>query len=51
MSNLVDDCKKYLGKAPYDSWSNIVMGDSYFYKYMCDKYGEQDVEDAIKRLK
>lgn len=46
--NLIDDIKKYLGKPPYDTWSNIVAGDSHFYSDMCDKYGKQSVVDAIK---
>ena len=48
--NLIDDCKKYLGKPPYDTWTNIVVGDLYFYMGMCNKYGEQSVADAIQEV-
>lgn len=46
--SLIDDCKKYLGKPPYNTWTNVVAGDSYFYRCMCNKYGQQSVEDVIK---
>ena len=49
--NVVDDCKKYLGASPYNTWTNIVAGDSYFYKDMCKKYGEEIVNKTIKALK
>ena len=50
-NNLIDDCKKYLGKSPYDEWPNVCVGDVYFYRSMCEKYGEQDVMNAINLLK
>lgn len=50
-NNLIEDCKKYLGLYPYDDWTNIVVNDSYFYKDMCKRYGEQNVANAIKELK
>ena len=49
--NLIDDCKKFLGKPPYNTWTNIVMGDSYFYIDMCKRYGENNVCETIKILK
>ena len=49
--NLIDDCKKYLGIYPYNTWTNIVVYDLYFYEDMCKKYGEQNVANAIKKLK
>lgn len=51
MNNLIDDCKKYLGESPYNSSSNICVGDAYFYMSMCRKYGEEDVVNTIKRLR
>lgn len=48
--NLIDDCKKYLGKPPYNTWTNIVASDPYFYTDMCNKYGDQNVADAIKEV-
>ena len=51
MNNIIDDCKKYLGLPPYDGWTNICVGDPYFYKSICDKYGKQNVDDTIKLLR
>ena len=51
MSNLIDDCKKYLGISPYDNWFNVVICDTYFYKSICEKYGEQDVKREVERLR
>ena len=51
MSSLIDDCKKYLGLPPYDGWTNVCVSDPYFYKSICNKYGEQNVQDAIEGLK
>ena len=48
---LVDDCKKYLGKAPYNTWTNICVNDFYFYRDMCKKYGEGNVIKTIEELK
>lgn len=48
--NLVDDCKKFLGRPPYDTWTNITIGDPYFYAEICKRYGKQNVLDTIKRL-
>ena len=50
-NNLIDDCKKYLGLPPYDGWTNVCVIDPYFYKSMCDKYGEQDVKREVERLR
>lgn len=48
---LIDDCKKYLGIAPYNTYSNIVISDPFFYNSMCKKYGAEDVTCVIKNLK
>ena len=48
---LFEDCKKYLGLSPYNTWTNIVVGDNHFYMDMCKKYGEQNVINTIKELK
>ena len=31
MNNIAEDVKKYLGIAPYNTDSNIVRGDYYYY--------------------
>lgn len=50
MNNITDDVKKYLGLAPYDTDSNIVRGDYYYYKQLCSEYGEVAVQCKIKTL-
>ena len=50
-SNLIEDCKKYMGKPPYDSWTNLNVFDSYFYKDMCKKYGEDKVEEMLQKIR
>lgn len=47
---LIDDCKKFLGLPPYNTWTNVVCGDIYFRMDMVRKYGEEQVVKAIKEL-
>ena len=47
----VNDCKKYLGLPPHDMYCNIVQGDFYFYKFLCTKYGAENVINTIQYLK
>ena len=49
-TNLIDDCKKFLGIYPHNVLSNVCVGDPYFYKSMCERYGTQNVNDEIKKL-
>lgn len=51
MNNITDDVKKYLGVAPYDKDSNIVRGDYYYYKQLCNMYGEAAVQNKIRELR
>lgn len=51
MRNIVEDCKKYLGLAPYDTDSNIVRGDGFYYNSLCSMYGESQVQNTIKALR
>lgn len=48
--DIIKDCKKYLGFAPYNTATNIVMGDIYFYTDLCAKYGECEVKAMIEQL-
>ena len=50
-STLIEDCKKYLGLAPYNTFTNINVGDPFFYNNMCKKYGTEDVTYVVKNLK
>lgn len=50
VSNIVDDCKKFLGVPPYNHSSNICVGDIYFYKSICNTYGESNVINTCKEL-
>lgn len=49
--NVIDDCKKYFGLYPYNTWANIVVSDSYFYMDMCKKYGKEIVNKTLKTLR
>ena len=51
MNNIIEDVKKYLGIEPYNTDSNIVRGDYYYYNQLCAKYGELQVQQLIKALK
>ncbi len=50
-SALIEDCKKYLGLVPYNTYNSIVVGDPFFYNSMCKKYGAEDVAYVVKNLK
>lgn len=50
-SKLIDDCKKYMGLPPYDGWTNLNVFDTYFYRDMCKKYGENAVEEMLQELR
>lgn len=47
---LIDECKKLLGLPPYDTWTNSTYGDIYVRADMVRRYGEEQVEKAIKEL-
>ena len=49
--NLMDDVKKYLGISPYDTFTNIVAHDSFFFKSIVDKYGKDAVIRAIEKCR
>lgn len=48
--SIIDDCKMFLGKHPYNTSTNIVEGDAFFYKDMCKRYGEENVANAIRSI-
>ena len=50
-SNLVDDCKKFLGIAPYNTTTNVCVGDPYFHRDLCNKYGADEVNKTIIDLR
>ena len=50
-SALIEDCKKYLGLAPYNTFTNINVGDIFFYNHMCKKYGTENVAYVVNNLK
>lgn len=50
-SALIEDCKKYLGLAPYNTFTNTNVGDPFFYNYMYKKYGAEDVAYVVNNLK
>lgn len=50
-SALIEDCKKYLGLAPYNTFTNINVSDPFFYNHMYKKYGVADVNYVVRNLK
>lgn len=50
MTNLENDCRKYLGLKPYAGWTNISVGDPFFYQQICTNYGETAVKQMIDSL-
>ena len=51
LTNLTNDCRKYLGLTPFDTGTNIVRGDSYFLQSLYDKYGEEKVYNELDKLR
>lgn len=50
-TNLINDCKKYCGHFPYDTWDNCLINNPQFLNIMKRKYGIRSVEKEIKRMK
>lgn len=48
---LTDECKKYLGMAPFDDDGNVVKGDYYYLQSLYNKYGVQMVSNEILKLR
>lgn len=48
---LIEDCKKYLGIAPYNTSTNVVAHDPYFCNSLTRRYGAQSVAYVIMVLK
>lgn len=49
--NMIDDCKKFLGLAPYNNLTNIVAGDGHYLNSLYNKYGKEVVDKTIKELR
>ena len=47
---MLDEVKKFLGLAPYDTDTNIVKGDPFYLKSLYRKYGEENVKAKVKEL-
>lgn len=50
-ADFIDDMKKLLGLAPYNSPANICWNDNYFYRYLISHYGEERVKKADAKLR
>lgn len=48
---LIDGCRKYLGKYPYDTDTNIVASDAIFLNRLVRCYGAQNVAYVLMVLK
>ena len=51
MNELEEMLKKLYGLPPYNNCSNICYGDGYFAKSIEDKFSEQEIKQAKKKLK
>lgn len=51
MVDLDEKCKKYLGLSPYNTPANFLYQDYYFFKSLCEMYGEKMVRDTLEKLK
>ena len=47
---LEDDLKKYLGLPPYDGFTNPVAYDGHYLNSLYDKYGKENVTEALNRF-
>lgn len=50
-SKCLDDARKALGKYPYNEGTNYLVGDGYFSRSCCDKYGDRMWEDALEQVR
>ena len=48
---LTDECKKFLGLGVYNSHMNICFGDGFYLQSLYKKYGKEEVDAEIKRLR
>lgn len=48
---LIDDLKKFKGLPPYDDWSNICMGDGYFWHDIQKRYTKTEIEETEIEIK
>jgi len=48
---LIDDLKKFKGLSPYDNWSNICMGDGYFWMDIQKRYTKAEIKEAEKEIR
>lgn len=51
MTALEEDCRKLLGLEPFNTWTNTCFGDGFYYKSLCEKYGEDQVKTMCEKLK
>ena len=48
---LTEECKKFLGLGAYNSHMNICFGDGFYLQSLYKKYGKEEVDAEIKRLR
>ena len=46
-----NDVKKFLGLPPYNNTTNIVVGDGFFLASLYRKYGREQINKTLKKLK
>ena len=48
---ITEECMKFLGLGIYNSHMNICFGDGFYLNSLYKKYGKEEVDAEIKRLR
>ena len=51
LKSLEDDIRKGLGMAPYNTPSNLLAGDMFFWTSLQNKYNKEDIDKMVKKLR
>lgn len=50
MNELEEMLKKLYGLPPYNTWTNLCYGDGYFAKSIQEKFSQDEINKAKKKL-
>ena len=48
---ITNECMKFLGLGIFNSHTNICFGDGFYLQALYNKYGKEEVDAEIKRLR
>lgn len=51
MDTLEEKIKAYLGLPPYNTWSNYLVGDSWYIESLRKEYGDKNVDNILEKLR